>query len=76
MVKMADLRNLWTVLLISPLGRRFPRLVGASYKCLFLGVFDGCPLLVDYELREIRFSDADIASAVPVCVDADEAARR
>jgi len=43
MVKFVDLRNLWTALLISPLGRRFPRLVGATYECLFLGYFDRCP---------------------------------
>ena len=47
MVSVADMARLWTALLISPLGRSFPRLVGATHHALWKQTYHGCSLHVD-----------------------------
>ena len=53
MASVADLARLWTALLISPLGRSFPRLVGATHRALWQQTYRGCALPVDLAAEEL-----------------------
>ena len=47
-VSVTDVRRLWTVILLSPLGRAFPSMVGSLYSILFQRIYRGTTLAVDY----------------------------
>ena len=47
-----DMSRLWTCLLISPLGRNFPRLVGALDRLLWSREYNSCTLHVDWQKAE------------------------
>ena len=49
----ADLARLWAALLISPLGRSFLRLVGATHRALWQQTYRGCALHVDHAAEEL-----------------------
>ena len=53
MVSVADMARLWAALLISPLGRSFPRLVGATHHALWKQTYHGCTLHVDQAAAEL-----------------------
>ena len=53
MVSVADMARLWTALLISPLGRSFPRLVGATHHALWKQTYHRCSLHVDQAAAEL-----------------------